>query len=193
MPNYVDNVLIITGRKERLIDFRDKAVSKRYLEMPLDPYSFFPLPEPLHDLLNAINKANDDMKTYIKSEEDILVFKELGMMTFDNPVRTWRALMWGTIDPIEDGKLEEKELDDGLYQLRYVFLTRWSPITNFLYHVSNFYEDIKFEYYHDEHGMRQRGYLVIDNGIDTDYCYEEYAMEEFDERDLRKPLSLDRG
>jgi hypothetical protein len=189
MPNWCDNTLTISGTKEDLEEFKNKAKTDKEV---LSLNNFVPMPKELDiDSGSFSGDKKTEMEKIYKENE-----KKYGYKSWYE----WCVENWGTKWEVMDADILNEEDD----YIDYRFDTAWSPPTEWLQKVAKQNPNLNFKLVYREDGM---GFMGADyyeggelvNNVMIDDSYDTIAQQltsegldpKSDEWDERESAMLD--
>lgn len=134
MPNWCDNTLIVTGKRDRLKEFKSLVAKKENDGDVMYFQGIIPCPEELEKSFSGWSGQKDEQEKIEKKQEELL--KKYGFKDWYD----WRIHNWGTK---WNGQLYDCTLDDD--QLILSFSSAWSPPIEWLEKVAPKFPKLKFE------------------------------------------------
>lgn len=180
MPNWCDNILIITGKPEALMKFMEenreiRGLKKReeevFPEKALSKLSFMrTLPTPEEFRGQMVGSTGRDMEEAFGSKKPTNWY-------------TWQIRYWGTKWDASGVHVYRAHRPE---RLVYTFETAWSPPVPWTEHVAGKYQHLKFELRFSEGGCNFSGVEKFRNGVvvNPDHHEDDY-------RPLRYPSNME--
>jgi len=171
MPNWCENELYVSGRKEDLQRFKEKAKGKNG---DLDFNSFVPYPEEWRKLDEAywggwekLRELNDKLERAESEEEKQRIRKEIEEVRKNMPEKDaynqggyeWCCERWGTKwNAVRVDLIERKR------SLVYIFDTAWSPPIPVVRKMSEMFPNLLFTLKYWEGGVGFKGVFKVKGG-----------------------------
>lgn len=152
MPNWCENTMVVTGRKNHINSFYDHIYESGSGEFRLLE-SFMPTPPELME----------------RSSDDSAESEELRNKYGYSDWYSWRLDNWGTKwDVCHARMIDHIKHDDVMETMVFVFDTAWSPPVEGLSNISSMCENLYFYLEFKEAGMAFQGYSKFHNGEVTE-------------------------
>jgi hypothetical protein len=191
MPNWCNNLLMLSGSSEALANFQNKFDNRRVIVDPDEPAreptkvgllsAFFPTPEEL------MRQTAGGVAVSSESSGDQLIQKYGARDWYD-----WRTTNWGTKwDVMQDGASFDQE-GSCLFSS---FESAWAPPIRGILVISTLFPDIQFDLQYEEPGCNFEGQFVALAGEVIHHAERPFtegeALDPDDEDSERECISLE--
>lgn len=173
MPNWCENQLSITGKKDeltKLLNIADVNGEYKLLE------TLYPMPEELN-ISSTFGEADDQLKKLHEVNKE-----KYGHTDW----YSWRNANWGCKWPESDLRIAQELSDnnDGTWTIALDFETPWGPPIEAFEKIASDYPSLLFCLYYEEPGMGFCGNNIWAKGECVDSSQSEIVNRHFDEQYL---------